>query len=88
MPNCSNCQVALQSHGFVNLQMGESSVFFPNMSNIMAGSLELEMKTCPSCGKVEFYRGGSVSTPQGNVRCQNCGNVHDKSKCPRCQQGG
>lgn len=84
MSICSHCQVELLSQGNVTLQMGNANVLFPNMSNIMAGSLELELKVCPQCGKVEFYTG--KGQPTGNVRCPSCGSVHeaDRKRCNRC----
>lgn len=88
MAKCSNCDVEMMSNGIVRLQMGEANVFFPNMSNIIAGSLELELKSCSSCGKVEFYKPYSSGGGGGTVRCKNCGNVHQSSRCPRCQQSG
>lgn len=86
MTKCSNCNGEMCSNGFVRFQLGEANILFPNTGNIVAGSLQLELKTCSLCGKVDFYNGRGSAATGGKTRCKNCGNVHDKVKCPRCQQ--
>lgn len=88
MKQCANCKVDLQNCGVQKLQMGQSGILFPNLGNIVAGALEVQVMLCPQCGKIEFFsphaRGNSSQS--GTKRCPKCGDVHDASraKCTRC----
>ena len=88
---CGNCGKDMEFLGEEQLQLGQYGAFIGHLSNLLSGSLEVEIWSCPSCGKIEFYRRGSSETwrdgdhmPQ--VICCKCGTKHDLDdpKCPGC----
>jgi len=53
---CLRCGTKM---GFVKteqFQLGRTGIFLGDLSNLMAGSLEMEIYSCPKCGKYEFFR--------------------------------
>ena len=53
---CLRCGARM---GFVKkerFQLGQTGFFLGDISNLMAGSLEMEIYCCPKCGKLEFFR--------------------------------
>ena len=91
---CLRCDVALEFLGRETLQLGRYGVLLGHISNLMEGGLELDLWSCPECGKVELYRpefskGHATNYTQPDlpqVLCPNCGNQHDFDypKCPYC----
>lgn len=52
---CLRCQSKMKFAGDLTIQLGEYQLFFKHLSNIMNGSLDVEMYRCPKCGKIEFF---------------------------------
>lgn len=92
---CLRCDEQMDFIGREKLQLGEYGAFLGNLSNLISGALELDIVSCPKCGKVEFFRPvmtqermGDYSDPDLPQReCPNCGKVHDFDfpKCPFCK---
>ncbi len=53
--NCLRCGTPMVFKGCKELQMGKTGLITGHWSNILSGSLELNVYLCPNCGKVEFY---------------------------------
>lgn len=91
---CLRCGTQMEFLGREKIQLGEYGPFFGHISNLIAGAMELDVCSCPECGKVEFFR---PVLSKGEMRhftdpdlpqaqCPNCGNFHDFDfpKCPYC----
>ena len=88
---CTNCGLEMRFLGNEQIQLGQVGFMLGHLSNLLAGSLEVELWTCPKCGKLDFYRQGSSesSMDEGHmpqVICCKCGTRHDLDapKCPGC----
>ena len=57
---CLRCDARMKFGMQQKFQMGQTSFLLGDWSNLMAGSLELEVWFCPKCGKVEFFVPGST----------------------------
>lgn len=88
---CGNCGKDMEFLGEEQIQLGQVGFMLGHLSNLLAGSLEVEVWECFNCGKIEFYRQGSTERwdeeghmPQ--VVCSKCGKKHDLDdpKCPYC----
>lgn len=53
--NCLRCGKPMHYIKREKIQLGETSWFLREVSNLMAGALEVDIHICPSCGKIEFY---------------------------------
>lgn len=93
---CLRCGKQMEFVGREKLQLGEYGALLGHISNLIAGAMELDIFTCPQCGKVEFYRpvmsrqdeAGPYTDPDMPQRkCPNCGNIHDFDypQCPYCK---
>ena len=88
---CANCGGDMDFLGEEELQLGQYGFFLGHLSNLLSGSLEVELWECLNCGKLDFYRRGSTEN-QGDeghmvqVICPKCGHRHDLDdpKCPYC----
>ena len=74
------------------LQLGQTSWFLGDLPNLLAGSLEVDIYSCPDCGKLEFFSSDNITEDisENNIaqtRCPKCGNIHDIDypKCPFCK---
>lgn len=85
---CANCDREMEFLGEEQLQLGQTGIVFGHLSNLLAGSLDVEIWECPACGKLEFYRQGSAEPEDhmAQVICSKCGKQHDLDdpKCPYC----
>ena len=91
---CLRCDRSMEFLGREKLQLGQYGVLLGHIPNLIDGALELDLWSCPECGKVEMFRpefskGQATNyTEPGlpQVRCPNCGNQHDFDypKCPYC----
>ena len=53
--NCPYCNVLLDYRGAKRIQLGRYSLF-GHWDNLNAGSLNVQVYECPSCGKIEMFR--------------------------------
>lgn len=91
---CLRCGEAMNSLGREKMQLGEYGPFLGHLSNLMSGSLELDLYACPQCGKIEFFspmptagEPSYLTDPElPQQQCPNCGGIHDFDfpKCPYC----
>lgn len=91
---CLRCGASMEFLGREKLQLGEYGAFMGHFSNLVNGAMELDVCTCPECGKVEFFRPmftkgepAKYTDPElPQSQCPNCGNHHDFDfpKCPYC----
>ena len=89
--NCLRCGTPMHFAGQHRLQLGKTSWLLGDLSNLVAGALDVSIMVCPACGKLEFFSGG-VPQSSGNDSdlhqraCPACGFRHDFDypKCPLC----
>ncbi len=84
---CLRCDTEMNPLGVKKLQCGETGWLLGDLPNLLAGALEVELYSCPQCGRIEMF----LPEPQGNeiplVQCPQCGHRHefDDPKCPVCK---
>ena len=93
--SCLRCQTPMDCLGREKIQLGETGFLLGDLPNLFAGAMEVEIYTCPSCGKVELFRPiltkgerSGYSHPELPQReCPHCGEKHDFDypKCPYCE---
>ena len=87
---CANCGGNMEFLGEEQIQLGQVGFFLGHLSNLLSGSLKVELWECPACGKLDFYRqSGSGVEDEGHMAqttCPSCGREHDLDdpKCPFC----
>ena len=87
---CANCGGNMDFLGEEQIQLGQTGLILGHLSNLLSGSLEVEIWECPDCGKLDFYRqSGSGAGDEGHMAqttCPACGREHDLDdpKCPFC----
>ncbi len=88
--DCLRCGTEMVYLDTARFQLGQYSLVFGDLPNLLAGSMKLVIYRCPKCFKVEFYSPEEFEPqPQEDlpqVTCPACGTVHDFDypKCPRC----
>jgi len=87
---CLRCNSKMYYLMTEKIQLGQTGYLLGNRSNIIAGSIQLEIYTCPSCGKVEFFQPSGQVEQEDRIaqrRCPKCGYLHDVDypKCPFCK---
>ena len=93
--DCLRCGGAMDCLGREKIQLGETGLLLGDLPNLFAGALEVEIYSCPSCGKIEFYRpvltkgkrDGYSHSDIPQKQCPRCGESHDFDypKCPYCK---
>ena len=88
---CGNCGKEMEFLGEEQIQLGQVGVVLGHLSNLLSGSLDVELWECYNCGKIDFYRQGSTELGDGEDRmpqviCCKCGWKHDLDdpECPGC----
>lgn len=84
---CLRCDKKMRYIMTENIQLGKQGFFFGEWTHLLAGGLEVEIYTCPECGKIEFFQSGVPEEGLPQVTCPNCGKEHDFDypKCPHCK---
>lgn len=92
---CLRCGSTMDCLGREKIQLGETGFLLGDLPNLFAGALEVEIYSCSSCGKMEFYRpiltkGQREAYAHSDIpqkQCPNCGEAHDFDypKCPYCK---
>ena len=85
---CLRCGQEMNHIRTEKLQFGQTGWFLGDLPNLLAGAMEVDIFSCPSCRKLEFYLPDSEAEdllPQ--KQCPNCGKRHDFDypKCPFCK---
>lgn len=55
---CLRCGTAMKFGRQEKLQLGQTGFILGDWPNLLAGALEVEIWSCPGCGKVEFFMPG------------------------------
>lgn len=84
---CLRCDSDMRYISNEKIQLGQTSWFFGDLPNLLSGSLELSVYSCPMCGKVEFFQSELSESQIAKVKCPVCGKMHDIDypKCPFCK---
>ena len=82
------CGGVMKSMGTMDLQLGQYSFFGGHWSNLLQGSLPVEVMVCEECKHLELYldEGAPEMTGIPVTRCEVCGKQMHSSyeKCPFC----
>lgn len=86
---CPSCGGTMRFLGEEQIQLGQVGLLTGRLSNLLSGSLDVEIWECPHCGKLDFYRQDSFGEDEGHMAqtiCPKCGLEHDLDdpKCPGC----
>ena len=92
---CGNCGHGMEYVKTEKVQLGQTSFLFGDWPNLLAGALNVEIWSCPDCGKLDFYWSGPSEEDRedwegedrmAQTTCPACGHVHDLDdpKCPLC----
>lgn len=96
---CLRCNQEMKLMGIEKLQLGQAGLFMGMWSNILSGSLEVEVYICSRCGKIEFYTSENVDEDEEDesdklrykdqgktIKCPYCGRSIDFNYpiCPFC----
>ena len=83
---CLRCHTEMQYSGTRKIQLGETGWVLGDLPNLLAGALEVEIYSCPGCGKIEFYQTEYQQSGIAKIQCPKCGQKHDcdDPKCPFC----
>lgn len=86
---CLRCGEEMRYIKTEEIQLGKTGWFLGDLPNLMAGAMELDIYSCPDCGKVEFFQTASEQYENqiAQTKCPNCGRTHDIDypKCPFCK---
>ena len=84
---CTRCNTPMNHIGTKKLQLGETGWLLGDLPNLLAGAMEVDIYTCSSCGKIEFFMPESSGDDIGLRKCPSCGKKHefDDPKCPFCK---
>lgn len=92
---CLRCHADMVYVRTEKFQLGETGWFFGDLSNLLAGSMELSLYSCPQCGKVEFFQALDEETDDDDgtedriaqTTCPFCGKQFDMDypRCPFCK---
>lgn len=83
---CLRCGAAMKSAGRETIQLGQTGWLLGDLPNLLAGGLDVDIRLCPSCGKLEFFCGEEELPALPQKNCPKCGKQHDFDcpKCPHC----
>ena len=84
---CLRCNTQMNYVGSKKFQLGETGWILGDLPNLLAGAMEIDIYTCSSCGKIEFYMPERSDNGISLMKCPNCGAKHefDFPKCPFCK---
>ncbi len=88
---CLRCGEEMEPVRREYLQLGRSGWITDDLSNLLAGGLDVVIWACPRCGKLEFFSAGRLEPEENGrgiaeTRCSQCGREYelDDPKCPFC----
>ena len=83
---CLRCGHDMNHIKTEKLQLGQTGWILGDLPNLLAGAMEVDIYTCPNCGKLEFYLAEEAEEELPQKQCPNCGKKHDFDypKCPYC----
>ncbi len=69
---CLRCGAAMGYYGREHLQKGDMGPWVGNLNFTMQGGLELDIYSCPACGKVEFFMPGFRDKARWEEEMEDC----------------
>lgn len=84
---CLRCNKEMRYVKREKLQLGETGWILGDLPNLFAGAMEVDIYTCPCCGKIEFFMSEQYGDEMPQKQCPSCGKKHDFDypKCPFCK---
>ena len=86
---CLRCGGDMNYISREKFQLGQTGWVLGDLPNLFAGAMELDVYSCPRCGKVEFYQVQEAENHDELLQkqCPQCGRMHDFDypKCPFCK---
>jgi len=88
--SCLRCRTDMEFIRREKIQLGQTGWLLGDLSNLLSGAMEVDIYSCPGCGKIEFFQMEDDTAPAedtiAQVRCPRCGRLHDMDypKCPSC----
>lgn len=86
---CLRCATPMRHIMDTKFQLGQTGWLLGDWPNLLAGSLEAAVYTCPNCGKIELFQLENAERPDviAQRQCPRCGRWHDLDdpKCPFCK---
>ncbi|BDF68245.1 hypothetical protein CE91St43_22170 [Oscillospiraceae bacterium] len=85
--DCLRCRTKMQYVSSEKIQLGQTGWMLGNLPNLLAGAMEVDVYSCPVCGKLEFFQSENVEDDLPQRQCPKCGKMHDFDypKCPFCK---
>ncbi len=85
--DCLRCGKQMSHIGIEKIQLGQTGWIFGDLSNLLAGAMEVDIYCCPECRKLEFFSADAVEEELPQKKCPKCGKMHDFDypKCPFCK---
>lgn len=84
---CLRCGVQMSHIKMEKIQLGQTGWILGDLSNLLAGAMEVDIYSCPECKKLEFFLADAVEEGLPQTQCPKCGMMHDFDypKCPFCK---
>ena len=54
---CLRCGAKMENIGNEEIQLGHESFLLGSLSNLLSGSINVDIYKCPECDKLEFFYG-------------------------------
>lgn len=86
---CLRCDREMNHIRTEKLQLGQTGWILGDLPNLLAGSMEVDIYSCPKCKKLEFFLADTIPMEEElpQKKCPSCGMQHDFDypKCPFCK---
>ena len=84
---CLRCGQNMNHIKKQKLQLGQTDWILGDLPNLFAGAIEVDIYSCPDCGKIEFILADDKEEGLPQKQCPNCGKRHDFDypRCPFCK---
>ena len=84
---CLRCGKKMTYIKAEKIQLGQTGWILGDLPNLVAGAMEVDIFSCPVCGKPEFFLAGAKEEGLMQKQCPHCGKWHDFDypKCPFCK---
>ena len=84
--SCLRCGAGMRFIGRDKFQR-RPDLFLSDLTFALAGGMEVDIYSCPTCGKLELFQPEAPSDGLAQKQCPVCGAVidFDYGRCPRCR---
>ena len=85
--SCLRCGAGMRFIGRDKFQR-RPDLFLSDLTFALAGGMEVDIYSCPTCGKLELFQPEAPSDGLAQKQCPVCGAVidFDYGRCPRCRR--